>query len=197
MNENVRAHGIRALSDRESEIVRKAAEGHSDKQICAALVISPGTLGTYWSRIRQKSGMRWRTEIVAEWVRNQAVIESDSVPHGISFEDVLNSIAMCLSVMDGRGVVNYGNGFFYQEMAAIGVTPEDGEMVIDNYVRFEDGSSLSDRLSEASNIRAVARIVGNDESERQCLVRAWRIRGAKDQFVALWEPMSPHAAVDV
>lgn len=141
--------------------------------------------------------MRWRTEIVAEWVRNQAVINADSVLHGINFEDVLNSIAVCLSVMDGRGVVNYGNEAFYHEMGAIGVAPDEGAMVIDNYVRFEDGSSLSNRLSEASSFRAVVRIVGNDESERQCLVRAWRIRGSEDQFVAMWVPMSPHAVVDV
>ncbi|MCC6403305.1 MAG: helix-turn-helix transcriptional regulator [Fimbriimonadaceae bacterium] len=196
MKENVGAHGIRTLSERESEIVGKAAEGYSDKQICAALSISQGTLGTYWARIRQKCGLRWRTEIVAVWVRDQMRQESVEGPAEVSLESVLNSISVLLSVMDGRGVVSYGNAAFFESLSELEVA-EGGSLTTDDVVRFEDGTSLVDRLKSLPESRAVARIGRGDRSGRRYLMRVWPVRGQADQFVALWEPVASRAAIEV
>lgn len=51
------------LSNREAQVIQLAAKGLTDEGICAALGIAPGTLGTYWARIRNKSGQMARTEI--------------------------------------------------------------------------------------------------------------------------------------
>jgi len=51
-----------ALSDREFEVLRLMAKGLGVKQIAARLGISPKTVGTYRSRIREKLGVRSFTE---------------------------------------------------------------------------------------------------------------------------------------
>jgi PAS domain S-box-containing protein len=53
------------LSRRESEILRLAASGLTDKMIAEALAIRTGTINDYWTRIRLKLGAASRTEAVA------------------------------------------------------------------------------------------------------------------------------------
>lgn len=67
------------LSDRESQIVMMASVGMSDRDIASYLEISSGTLGTYWARIRQKTGFRKRTEVLAAFWRRRSFEESSEV----------------------------------------------------------------------------------------------------------------------
>jgi DNA-binding NarL/FixJ family response regulator len=53
-----------ALSDREEEVVRLAAEGYSNKQIAARLGLSVKTVETYKARSLEKLGLRDRIDLV-------------------------------------------------------------------------------------------------------------------------------------
>jgi PAS domain S-box-containing protein len=53
------------LSPREEEILCLAGSGLTDKMICEAVGIRPGTINDYWARIRLKLGAASRTEAVA------------------------------------------------------------------------------------------------------------------------------------
>jgi DNA-binding NarL/FixJ family response regulator len=53
-----------ALSEREEEVLRRIAWGHSNKEIAAQLGISTKTVETYRARIADKLGLRSRTEMV-------------------------------------------------------------------------------------------------------------------------------------
>jgi DNA-binding CsgD family transcriptional regulator len=77
------AKNLDSLSDRESQIVLMAAVGMSDREIADLLQISSGTLGTYWSRIRQKSGFRKRTEALAAFWRRHGTLDVESIEDGV------------------------------------------------------------------------------------------------------------------
>lgn len=65
----LKAPGLGALSHRETEVLKLAAEGLTDVSICQALNIAPGTLGTYWVRIRHKTSLTTRAELAAAHTR--------------------------------------------------------------------------------------------------------------------------------
>jgi DNA-binding CsgD family transcriptional regulator len=76
----------RALSRRETEIVELSTRGLTNKGIAAELGLSLGTVNTYWSRIRIKTGGKARTDTVARLlnVRTQdALSESEAQNSGI------------------------------------------------------------------------------------------------------------------
>lgn len=52
------------LSDREREVLRLTAEGHSNKEIAARLEVSAKTVETYKGRASSKLGLRTRADIV-------------------------------------------------------------------------------------------------------------------------------------
>lgn len=60
-----RARRITDLSPRETEVLRLAAGGLTDKMIGESVGIRPGTINDYWTRIRLKLGAASRTEAVA------------------------------------------------------------------------------------------------------------------------------------
>lgn len=62
------------LSHRESEVLELASLGHKDNSICHELGIAPGTLGTYWGRIRNKTELVSRPELVAAYASFKADI---------------------------------------------------------------------------------------------------------------------------
>ena len=53
-----------ALSERESEVLRRVAQGYSNKEIAAQLELSVKTVETHKSNLMQKLGLRSRAEIV-------------------------------------------------------------------------------------------------------------------------------------
>jgi two-component system, NarL family, response regulator NreC len=57
------------LSEREEEVLRQIAWGHSNKEIAERLGISTKTVETYKARITEKLGLRSRTEMVRYAVR--------------------------------------------------------------------------------------------------------------------------------
>lgn len=53
------------LTDREREVVLLAAEGLTDKEIAIKMGIAHGTVATHWVRMRERTGMVNRAQIVA------------------------------------------------------------------------------------------------------------------------------------
>jgi PAS domain S-box-containing protein len=60
------------LSQRETQLLLMAADGHTDYAISAKLGISVATVNSYWVRIRSKLGAQSRTEAVALALRTQS-----------------------------------------------------------------------------------------------------------------------------
>jgi two-component system response regulator NreC len=52
------------LSDREREVLRRTAAGHTSQEIADQLTISPNTVDTYRRRLMEKLGLRRRADLV-------------------------------------------------------------------------------------------------------------------------------------
>ncbi len=63
----------KTLSDRERQLLDLAGTGHTDTQIAQELGISEATVATYWGRVRIKFGPLNRTELVANYIRDQTM----------------------------------------------------------------------------------------------------------------------------
>lgn len=61
------------LADREQEVLRLVALGHTDKEIGGKLYISPRTVQNHLTRIRHKTGLQRRSEL-ARWAADHARI---------------------------------------------------------------------------------------------------------------------------
>jgi len=59
-----------SLSEREQQVLLLRALGHSAKEIAAALNISPKSVETYYTRIREKLNLRTRAEMVRYALEN-------------------------------------------------------------------------------------------------------------------------------
>jgi DNA-binding NarL/FixJ family response regulator len=66
-------HPVRALSERETEVVRAIARGRTNQEIAAELFISLSTVKSHLSTIQTKLGVRNRLEIAA-WAWQQKII---------------------------------------------------------------------------------------------------------------------------
>jgi DNA-binding NarL/FixJ family response regulator len=64
LRESSRQPAASRLSERESEVLRRIAEGHAVKDIAGKLAISTRTLETYRARAMEKIGLRTRADIV-------------------------------------------------------------------------------------------------------------------------------------
>jgi two-component system, NarL family, invasion response regulator UvrY len=62
-----------ALSDRELEILRLMATGHSPAQIAEILFISSKTVSTYRSRLLRKMNMRSNAELISYAIKNNLI----------------------------------------------------------------------------------------------------------------------------
>jgi DNA-binding NarL/FixJ family response regulator len=65
-----RASATAPLSEREQQVLLLRALGHSAKEIGAALTISPKSVETYYTRIREKLNLRTRAEMVRYALEN-------------------------------------------------------------------------------------------------------------------------------
>jgi DNA-binding NarL/FixJ family response regulator len=61
------------LAEREQEVLRLVAMGHTDKEIGGQLYISPRTVQNHLTRIRDKTGLQRRSEL-ARWAADHARI---------------------------------------------------------------------------------------------------------------------------
>ncbi|MHC4885995.1 MAG: response regulator [Planctomycetota bacterium] len=62
---------VKALTDRELDVFQRVGQGHSTREIAAALSLSGKTIETYRSRIKSKLGLRNATELMQtaiQWV---------------------------------------------------------------------------------------------------------------------------------
>lgn len=72
MEERTTASLRDSLSERERQLLTLAAQGLTDNAIAHRLGISLATVGTYWGRVRIKMGPFNRTELVANFLREEA-----------------------------------------------------------------------------------------------------------------------------
>ena len=63
---------IRPLQGRELEVLRLVAQGNTDNEIAGALYISPRTVQNHLTRIREKTGLRRRSELT-RWAVQHAI----------------------------------------------------------------------------------------------------------------------------
>ena len=68
-------HRSNGLSDRETEVLRLIAKGHSNKEIAGQLQLSVKTIETYKTRSMDKIGLRSRTDIV-RYAYNQGWLQN-------------------------------------------------------------------------------------------------------------------------
>ena len=61
---NPQAQAALAISDRELEVLKELAAGHSNKQIARNLDVSPNTVKTHVARLFEKLGASRRTEAI-------------------------------------------------------------------------------------------------------------------------------------
>ena len=67
------ANPLGSLSKREREILQLVAEGHSSAQIAKTLSLSPKTVDTYRSRLKQKLGLRDLGDIIRFSLQNRLI----------------------------------------------------------------------------------------------------------------------------
>jgi DNA-binding NarL/FixJ family response regulator len=72
--------GTEQLSARELELLELLARGFSNKEIAAALSISPGTVRTHLMHIYEKLHVRCRTEAAAKYFRSRADVPGLPAP---------------------------------------------------------------------------------------------------------------------
>ena len=77
-----------SLSPREHEILTLLAEGNSQKQIAAALVISPKTVGTHIQHLLAKLGVHSRAQAVSAAFQ-LGLVESDVAAHALVVEELV------------------------------------------------------------------------------------------------------------
>ena len=92
------------LSERERQLVELAAQGFTDKEICSRLDLSAGTVGTYWSRCREKLGVPTRAACVAQFLSLQAPSASDR-----RWEALLGLVSDAVLVVSADGRVVAAN----------------------------------------------------------------------------------------
>jgi DNA-binding NarL/FixJ family response regulator len=71
-----RSNSTAELSDREGEVLKLTAQGHSNKEIAAQLSVSVKTVETYKARAMEKLGLRSRVDIIRDaaqrgWLERQ------------------------------------------------------------------------------------------------------------------------------
>jgi PAS domain S-box-containing protein len=114
------------LSDREKQLIKLAAEGHTDTSIANELGISEATVSTYWGRVRIKIGPYSRPELVATVIRQ----EMDEVVHTLQEENqqLIQELQKSTGKEWGDSEANYYRKLVLQAPDAILIVNDAGEM---------------------------------------------------------------------
>lgn len=100
-------------SPREREVLLLAAEGRSDKEIAERLGVGRGTVVTYWTRLRERTGAVNRTQAVAlEMARVYREAEAERERSAGVFRAMVESLEdFAVFLLDGeRTVVSWNPG---------------------------------------------------------------------------------------
>jgi PAS domain S-box-containing protein len=117
------------LSDRERQILIRAAKGFTDQAIANGLGISMGTIGTYWGRIRSKLGHFNRTELVAQYLKKEASESLESLrEHNRKLQEEVEKKRELLLT----GLIDILNGVIDATSEAIIVVDERGKIRLAN-----------------------------------------------------------------
>ncbi len=110
------------LTARELEILSLAAIGNLDKQVAASMSIRPGTLITYWARIRRKLSISSRSEIIAKYVTWRHNTVTFPAVRSQATEDAFNYAPHAIIHCDRQNRIRYTNGSFLQ---LVGLSQEE------------------------------------------------------------------------
>jgi PAS domain S-box-containing protein len=92
------------LSARERQLVTSASQGLSDKEIAIRLGIGFGSVKTYWDRIRNKLGVRSRTEVMAVVLRDEYAATISQASTGFELlKSILDQSSFGLALADAKG----------------------------------------------------------------------------------------------
>lgn len=160
--------GVAELSKREREVVKLASDGHTDQGICRILGISVGTLGTYWARIRQKTGYASRSETTAAFarykcesviIRTVALIADRCVASGYVAEsgrtalrDLFDALPLAGAIVNEDSLLLLANQQFAR---VLGRRPETGENLLSTFT--SDADIWLDKLADAMEAPAPSR----------------------------------------
>lgn len=114
------------LSDREKQLVKLAAEGHTDTSIAHELGISEATVSTYWGRVRIKVGPFSRPELIATLIRQ----ELDEVVEELKEENkhLIEELQKTTGKEWGDSEANFYRKLVLQASDAILIVNSDGIM---------------------------------------------------------------------
>lgn len=97
------------LSERESIVLEWAAQGYTDKEIAVRMQIAPGTVKTYWGRIRGKLNVANRAAAVAvarPFIGGPGLgIDHRPIEKTELWQAVLKVAPICMAVLDPTGNV--------------------------------------------------------------------------------------------
>jgi DNA-binding CsgD family transcriptional regulator len=92
------------LTPSQIKILEMASDGCTDKEICRTLAIAPGTLRTYWDRMRTRCDAHSRSEVIAK------------MQHGLPPQRLrlvlLEKLPFYIWTYDEKGKVDYCNEWF-------------------------------------------------------------------------------------
>jgi DNA-binding CsgD family transcriptional regulator/PAS domain-containing protein len=98
------------LTDRESEVIRLATSGMTDKQVAGSLGVSTSTITTYWFRIKMKLNARSRSEAIAKYAMTTLSLGRVSDGHGPNRFWSFTEAPFVAWTTDSKGTLKQGYG---------------------------------------------------------------------------------------
>lgn len=114
------------LSERERQLVKLAAEGHTDASIAHRLGISEATVSTYWGRVRIKVGPFSRPELIATIIRQELGELVDKLRE--ENRQLIEELQKQAGKEWGAPEANYYRKLVLEAPDAILIVKEDGEL---------------------------------------------------------------------
>jgi len=97
------------LSARQKQIVDLASQGRTDKEIAILLGVEPGTIRTYWDRLRVRFAAKSRTEVVARANQRRLDVLANENEDLLA---ILGALPQFVWTANPSGHVDYCNDWF-------------------------------------------------------------------------------------